>query len=71
MTRALLAFALAFSLGSPAFQPMAEALVRLVSALPMAGDAGSQWDPNGGSGSNATSPSGSEPDAGGKWDPNG
>jgi hypothetical protein len=71
MTRALLAFALAFSLGSPALQPMAEALYRLVTAQPTAVDAGSQWDPNGGSGSNVTSPSGSESDAGNHWDPNG
>jgi hypothetical protein len=61
MFRVLLAFALAFSLGNPAaIQSWAEALAQLV--LPMAADAGGQWDPNG-----ATN----EPDAGGKWDPNG
>jgi hypothetical protein len=61
MSRVLLAFALAFSLGNPAaIQPWAEALAQLV--LPMEEDAGNQWDPNG-----ATN----EPDAGGKWDPNG
>jgi hypothetical protein len=76
MSRALLAFALAFSLGNPAaVGSWAEALVQL--ALPMAGEAGGQWDPNGaGSQSNAGSqwdPNGteSESDAGSKWDPNG
>jgi len=67
MTRALLAFALAFSLGSSAAQPWAEALLRLMHAMPMDGDMGngSPQAPNGGN------PNGSEPEAGNKWDPNG
>ena len=60
MSRVLLAFALAFSLGNPAVQSWAEALFQL--ALPASGEIGSKWDPNG-----ATN----ESDAGGKWDPNG
>ncbi len=75
MSRALLALALAFSLGNPAaVQSWAEALFQL--ALPMAGEAGSKWDPNGGAAPNAGNhwdPNGaeSESDAGSQWDPNG
>ena len=60
MSRVLLAFALAFSLGNPAALSWAEALFQL--ALPTAGEAGNLWDPNGAA---------SDPDAGGQWDPNG
>jgi len=69
MFRALLAFALAFSLGSPVAQPWAEALLRLTQALPTEGAIGnsSTQAPNGG----AVPNSGNESDAGGQWDPNG
>ena len=60
MSRVLVAFALAFSLGNPAAHSWAEALFQLV--LPMAGEAGNHWDPNG---------AGNQSDAGGLWDPNG
>ena len=68
MTRALLAFALAFSLGSSAAQPWAESLLRLMHAMPMDGDMGngSPQAPNGGDTTN-----GSEPEAGNHWDPDG
>jgi hypothetical protein len=70
MSRALLAFALAFSLGNPAaFPSWAEALVQLV--LPMAGEAGGLWDPNGGPISGEPTGAGNESDAGSHWDPNG
>ena len=74
MFRALLAFAVAFSLGSPVAQPWAEALLRLTQALPTAGDAGNHWDPDGGAVPNPGGPSsqnGAESDAGNLWDPNG
>ena len=62
MSRVLLAFALAFSLGGnpAALHSWAEALAQLM--LPMEGEAGNLWDPDG-----ATN----EPDAGNKWDPDG
>ena len=68
MTRALLSLVLAFSLGSPAAQPWAEALLRLTLAVPTEGEVGngSTQAPNSGDTTN-----GNEPDAGGKWDPNG
>ncbi len=60
MSRVLLAFALAFSLGTPAVQSWAEALFQL--ALPTADEAIDQGDPNS---------AGSQSDAGNHWDPNG
>lgn len=70
MSRALLALALAFSLGNPAaVQSWAKALVQLV--LPMAGEAGSLWDPNGGPVSGEPDGAGDESDAGNLWDPDG
>jgi hypothetical protein len=74
MSRVLLAFALAFSLGNPAVQSWAEALFQL--ALPTAGEAGSQWNPNGSGAPDAgnlwdPNDAGSQSDAGNQWDPNG
>lgn len=71
MSRVLVAFALAFSLGNPAAHSWAEALFQLV--LPTAG---SQWDPDGGAVPNAgnlwdPNGAGSQSDAGNKWDPDG
>jgi hypothetical protein len=82
MSRALLALALAFSLGNPAaVQSWTEALVQLAlsaaSSTPSQPDYGNQWDPNGagaesdGSGAWDPNGAGAESDAGGKWDPNG
>jgi hypothetical protein len=67
MSRALLALALAFSLGNPAaVQSWTEALVGLAlsvtSSAPSQPDYGGQWDPNG---------AGAESDYGSLWDPNG
>lgn len=74
MSRVLLAFALAFSLGNPAVQSWAEALFQL--AFPTADKAGNHWDPNGSGASKAGSlwdpnGAGNESDAGNKWDPDG
>lgn len=63
MSRALLAFVLAFSLGSPAVQPWAEALLQLMHVLPLPGESSTQAAED--------DPDGAEPDAGNHWDPNG
>ena len=67
MSRALLALALAFSLGNPAaVQSWTEALVHLALSAASSGtsqsDYGSQWDPNG---------AGATSDYGSQWDPDG
>ena len=72
MSRALLAFALAFSLGNPAaVLSWTEALFQL--ALPMSGEAGNHWDPNGEGAGGLGAPTGTDDDsdAGSHWDPNG
>ena len=72
MSRALLAIALALSLGNPAaVLSWSEALFELV--LPMAGEAGSRWDPDGVDAGGLGAPAGTDgdSDAGSKWDPDG
>lgn len=82
MSRALLALALAFSLGNPAaVQSWTEALVQLAlsstSSAISQPDGSGAWDPNGAGaqsdGSGGYDPNGaeSESDYGNHWDPNG
>jgi hypothetical protein len=82
MSRALLALALAFSLGNPAaVQSWTEALVQLAlsatSSATSQPDYGGKWEPNGagaqsdGSGGYDPNGAGAESDAGNHWDPNG
>jgi len=60
MSRALVALALALSLGGPPFQWASSLVEALLSATQ---DDGNQWEPNGGGQSNS--------DYGSHWDPNG
>ena len=70
MSRALLAIALALSLGNPAaVLSWTEGLFQL--ALPMAGESGGPGDPNGGTLPEEANSTGDTSDAGNQWDPDG
>jgi hypothetical protein len=70
MVRALLALALALSLGNAGFSAWEATLFQ--RAVPAAGEAGNKWDPNGSTVAygGLWDPNGATADFGNMWDPN-